>query len=400
MENLILPPWPQLNDTMRIALALVIAGLAGEGLTRFVRLPRVSGYALAGLLLGPLMFGWFGVQNIGSLRIVIDLALALSLFELGNRVDLHWFRTNPWIIPTSIAEAGLTFIGAFTVLRLLDATPGFAATVAAIAIGTSPAVVMRVAAELRAEGQVTQRLFVFTALNVLYSVVLSKLIVGGMHGAFRSDWTAAVFHPLYLLLGSLFMGAAIAVAFRLLRRGFDLSDDQAVAILFGLLLLSLSLLQAFMLPIMLAPLLAGVMLKNSDRRPLNWPRHFGSAGAVLIILLFVLTGATLTANEMAAGSLAALAVIAVRLLGKGVGVAIFGPISGLSFRQALALGLALTPMSAVAVLLVEDIRSLYPQFGAQVGVVVLTMAAVLQLVGPIGVQWALRFSKESNEREQ
>jgi len=99
MDNLILPVWPlPLNDTMRIALALVIAGLAGEGLNRFVRLPRVSGYALAGLLVGPLMLGWFGVHNIGFFRIVIDLALALLLFELGNRVDLHWLRVNPWIV--------------------------------------------------------------------------------------------------------------------------------------------------------------------------------------------------------------------------------------------------------------------------------------------------------------
>lgn len=401
MDHLILPVWPpQLTETMRIAAALVIAGLAGEGLARFVRLPRVCGYALAGLVLGPSMFGWFDVHDSDSLRIIIDLALALLLFELGTRVDLHWFRKNPWIIPASVAEAGLTFVGTFAVLRFLDTTPGFAATVAAIAIGTSPAVVMRGAAELRAEGQVTQRLFVFTALNVLYSVVLSKLIVGGMHGAFRNDWSAALFHPAYLLLGSLLMGGAIALAFRLLRRGFDLSDEQAVAILFGLLLLAISLLQTFALPTMLAPLLAGVMVKNSDRRPLLWPRHFGTAGGVLVILMFVLTGAVLSSKAMATAGLVALAVIAARVLGKSAGVVLFGPVGGLSVRQSVALALGLMPMSAVAFLLVEDIRDLYPEFGAQVGAVVLCMVAVLQLVGPIGVQWALRLSNESNERER
>ena len=401
MDNFFIPAWPiELNDTMRIAMALLIAGLAGEGLTRVVRLSRVTGYSLAGLLLGPLALAWFGAHNIGSFRIVIDLALALLLFELGNRVDLHWLRINPWILPASVAEAGLTFIGTFAVLRLLDATPGFAATVAAIAIGTSPTIIMRVTAELRTEGQVTQRLYVLTALNVLYSVVLSKLIVGGMHGAFRGDWSAAILHPLYLLFGSLFMGTAIAVAFRLLRRSFALSDEQAVVILFGLLLLAVALLQAFALPTMLAPLLAGVLVKNSDRRPLLWPRHFGSAGGVLVILLFVLTGSGVTVGAIYTGGVAALAVIAVRVLCKGVGVAIFGPVGGLSWRQVLALGVALMPMSAVAFLLVEDITKLYPDFGAQIGAVVFTMIAVLQLVGPIGVQWALRFANESTERER
>ena len=309
-------------------------------------------------------------------------------------------RTNPWIIPASMAEAGLTYLGAYLVLRLFDASPELAATVAAIAISTSPAVVMRVATELRSEGQVTQRLFVLTALNVLYSVVLSKLIVGYMHGAFRHDWSAALFHPSYLLLGSLLAAILIALAFRLLRRCFDLSDEQAVVILFGLFLLSMSLLQALLLPTMLAPLLAGVMVKKSDRRPLHWPRHFGTAGGVLVILLFVLTGANLTVDAVLTGGLAALAVIAVRLVGKSVGVGLFGPVSGLSVRQSLALGVALMPMSALAFLLVDDIRLLYPAFGAQVGGIIFSMVAIMQLLGPIGVQWALRLCNEFNEREQ
>jgi Kef-type K+ transport system membrane component KefB len=400
MDDLILPVWPShLSETMRIGLALVVAGLAGEGLARLVRLPRVTGYALAGLLLGPAVLGWFGAPDITSFRIFIDLALALVLFELGTRVDLKWFRTNPWIIPTSLAEAALTFIATYFVLRLLGSSPGFAETVGAIAIGTSPAVVTRVATELRAEGQVTQRLFIFTALNVLYSVVLSKIIMGGMHGAFRHDWTAAVLHPLYLLSGSLLAGALISSAFGLLRRCFELSDEQGVAILFGLLLVALSLLETFALPTMLAPLLAGVLVKNSDRRPLIWPRHFGSAGGVLVILLFVLTGTILTGKDMAAGGLVALAVIASRLFSKGAAVIVLGPIGGLTYKQSLALGMALMPMSAVAFVLVDDIHRLYPEFGAQVGVVVLSMVAVLQLIGPIGVQWALRFSNEANERE-
>lgn len=400
MNNLISSIWHlQLNDTMIFALALIIAGLIGEGLCRFARLPRVSGYSLAGLLLGPLVLGWFDTHNISYFRIVIDLALAMLLFELGNRVDLHWFKVNHWIIPASIIEAGLTFIGAFAVLRLFDATPGFAATVAAIAIGTSPAIVTLGVAELRAEGQITQRLFVFTALNVLYSVVLSKIIVGAMHGTFRGDWIAAVLHPVYLLSGSLLVGLAIAVIVRFLRRGFSLSDAQTVVILFGLLLLSITLLQAFALPTMLAPLLAGVIVKNSDRRPILWPQHFGSIGDVLVILLFVLTSASLTLPVVSATWLVALTVIAVRAIGKSAGMAIVGPASGISLRQSFTLGLALLPMSAVAFLLVDDIRNLYPEFGTKVGAVVFCMIALMQFLGPICVQWALRFSNESTERE-
>ena len=394
-----LPAWPlHFNETMHIAVALLVAGLVGEGLARFVRLPRISGYSLVGLLLGPFLLGWFGNQDLNAYRLIINLALALLLFELGIRVDLRWFRSNPWILAASFAEATIVFVGIFATLRYMGSSSGLSATVAAIAIGTSPAIVMRVTAELRADGHVTQRLLVHTALNVLYSLVLSKLIVGGMHGAFRNDWIAAVIHPMYLLFGSLLIGVAIAAAFRLLRRFFDLSDDQGVAILFGLLLLALSLLQMFNLPPMLTPLLAGVIIRNWDRRPHVWPRHFGTAGGVLVILLFVLTGISLTGQAIVLGGITALVLIAVRVAGKCAGVALFGSLSGLSLRQSLSLGIALMPMSGVAFLLAEDIRSLYPDFGEQVAAIVLCMVAVLQIFGPIAVQWALQTNKETKER--
>ena len=395
-ESAIWPAWPlHFNELMRLAVALLLAAVCGEGVARLVRLPRVTGYSLAGLLMGPTLLGWFGPEDLGNVRIAVDLALALLLFELGVRLDVRWFRANPWVLVSSVAEATLAFVLAYAVMRGMGYTNGLAATVGAIAIGTSPSVVMRVASELRAEGQVTQRLFVLCALNVAYSVVLSKLIVGGMHGVFRGDWLLGVLHPVYLLAGSLIVGAALALAFQLLRRAFDLSDEQGVVVLFGLLLLTLAVLDMLKLPSMLAPLIAGAIIKYGDPRPHLWPRHFGTAGGVLVIALFMLTGMTLTPELMAAGGITAVALLVARLVGKLGGVVLVGPVSGLSVRQFTALGFALLPMSGVAFLLTEDIRNIYPFFGSQLAPIVLSMMAMLELLGPIAVQLSLRKAGET-----
>lgn len=396
LESTIWPAWPlQGNDLMRLAVALLLAAVCGEAVARVLRLPRVTGYSLAGLLMGPALLGWFGPEDLNAVRIAIDLALALLLFELGVRLDVRWFRANPWVLVSSVSEAGLAFVLSYLLMRGMGYSNGLAATVGAIAIGTSPSVVMRVAAELRAEGQVTQRLFVLCALNVAYSVVLSKLIVGGMHGVFRGDWLLGVLHPVYLLAGSLIVGAALALTFQALRRAFDLSDEQGAVVLFGLLLLTLSLLDMLRLPGMLAPLIAGAIIKYRDPRPHLWPRHFGTAGGVLVIALFMLTGISLVPGQVAAGGVAALVLLVARVIGKSAGVVLLGPVSGLSFRQAAALGLTLAPMSGVAFLLTEDIRVMYPAFGAQLAPIVLSMVAVLELLGPIAVQWGLRIAGET-----
>jgi len=396
VESLIWPSWPlHGNDLMRLAVALLLAAVCGEGVARLMKLPRVTGYSLAGLLMGPALLDWFGPTDLDNVRIAIDLALALLLFELGVRLDVRWFRANPWVLVSSVAEAALVFLLTFATMRVFGHPNGLAATVAAIAIGTSPSVVMRVAAESKAEGQVTQRLFVLCALNVTYSIVLSKLIVGGMHGVFRGDWTLAVLHPIYLIAGSLFVGAVLAFAFRLLQRAFDLTDEQGVAVLFGLLLLTMSALAILKLPSMLAPLIAGAIIKFSDPRPHLWPRHFGTAGGVLVIALFMLTGTTLTPTLVLAGGLTAVALLLARLIGKLGGGMLVGAPSGLSLRQSVVLGLALLPMSGVAFLLAEDIRTIYPLFGSQLAPIVLSMLAILELLGPIAVQWSLRKAGET-----
>lgn len=400
VESAIWPAWPlHANELMRLAVALLLAAVCGEAVARLIRLPRVTGYSLAGLLMGPAVFDWFGPEDLGKVRLAVDLALALLLFELGVRLDVRWFRANPWVLLSSLAEAALAFVLTYATMRALGHPNGLAATVAAIAVGTSPSVVMRVAAECKAEGQVTQRLFVLCALNVAYSIVLSKLIVGGMHGVFRGDWLAAVLHPIYLIAGSALIGALLAVAFRVLRHAFDLTDEQGVIVLFGLLLLAMSALAVLKLPSMLAPLIAGAIIKYGDPRPHLWPRHFGTAGGVLVIALFMLTGMTLTPDLMAAGGITAVALLFARLIGKLGGVVLLGPVSGLSTRQSTALGLALLPVSGVAFLLTEDIRTIYPFFGSQLAPIVLSMLAMLELVGPIAVQWSLRKAGEARTGE-
>lgn len=236
-----------------------------------------------------------------------------------------------------------------------------------------------------------------TALNTAYAIIASKLIIGELHGAFKGDWVLAVLHPLYLVLGSFGMGAALAIAFKLLRRHFDFADEQGGVLLFALLLLTLAALEGLNLPSGLAPLVGGIMVKFIDPRPHLWPRYFGTAGAVLFVLLFVLTGAAVTWHDLIIGGGAAGALLLARGLAKGCGAVAFGPLSGLSLRQSLLVGLALSPMAALALLLVQDVRLIYPAFGNEAASVVLTLMVVLELSGAVAVQWALRQAGETRE---
>lgn len=205
------PAWPLTPDAIFWAgLALLAAGLCGELCFRAWRLPRISGYAVIGLIAGAAGFGVIDAQSATAARPLLDVALGLLLFELGSRLDLRWIRRNPWLILSSVAEATLTFALVLPVLLFLKVPLMVATVLAAIAMATSPAMVIQLKTELRAEGQVTQRLLTLTALNSMYAVVIEKLVSSWLHQEVYGNVYATILQPLYLLVGSLVLAYLLA----------------------------------------------------------------------------------------------------------------------------------------------------------------------------------------------
>ncbi|MFA7667391.1 MAG: cation:proton antiporter [Burkholderiaceae bacterium] len=394
-----LPAWPPSGSVVLwVSLTIVIAGLLGELAFRWLRLPRVVGYAGVGTLLSAFDLGIGGTQLNSSLRLIVDLAMALLLFEMGCRIPLRWLRTNPWLLATSLLESVLTFALVLATLLWLDVNLRLALPAAAIAIATSPAVVMRVASECNASGQVTERLIMLTGLNTFYAALASKFVVGWLHAEYYGNWVTSLAHPLYLLTGSAIVAALLAFAVAQLTRRLDLRNENSTLLLLGLILLALSVTKMANLSTLLVPLLAGLFLRNSTERPWIWPRHFGTAGGALVLMLFVVTGSVWSVHAITTGALLGLALIAARGLAKLVTTVVLASPSGISARQGVALGIAMTPMSGVALVLMSDLQTLYPEFAAGLTFIVFSAVAMLELIGPIAVYLALRTVREGSIR--
>jgi Kef-type K+ transport system membrane component KefB len=378
-------------------VALVAAGLCGELLWRAWRLPRITGYAVIGLIAGNAGFSVIDVSAAGLSRPLLDVALGLLLFELGSRLDLRWIRRNPYLILSSIAESTLTFGFVLIALMLCNVPTMQSVVIAAIAMATSPAMVIQLKTELRAEGQVTQRLLTLTALNSMYAVVVEKLAAGVLHQEIYGNTFATIVQPLYLLIGSLVLAFLLARACNLLYRRLNVNDEHSFVALFGLVLLAIAVAHLFKLSTILALLAAGIIVKNADERPQLWPAHFGSAGWLLTVILFALTLTAFEWGDIVLGGVAALALIAARFVGKLAGVLIFAKPSGLNWKQGAALGVSLTPMSALAYLLVDDMYVLYPDYDPKLRAIVLCSIVVLQVVAPFVVYRSLSAVGERRE---
>lgn len=390
-----LPDWPPVpGQLFWVAVLLLAAIVAGEAARRWLRLPRILGYVAVGAALGPQATGVVTLTTLAELRVLVEIAVGLLLFELGQRVDLGWLRRNPWLLATSVLEAGLSFGAVFALLTLLGARPVVASTAAVLAMLTSPAVVMTVVKDLRAQGQVTERLLLLTALNTAYAVVGCALVAGWVHLERGRDVLAMLAHPVYLVAGSVAAAALVALAARALLRLLGRRPVFQFAILVAIVLLTVAGAAALELSVPLALLALGIFSRALDRARHFVPLRFGETAMLFIVVLFALTGASLRFEGWGLAFATALGLVAARCAAKGVALLALARASALSVRNASLLNLGLTPMSGLALLLLQDLVRLDPRLGAEIMPSLMLAITLLAFLGPLATEFALRASGE------
>jgi Kef-type K+ transport system membrane component KefB len=376
---------------------LLLAGvLGGEIAKQAFFLPRITGWALAGLALGPEGFGLLDKALLRDLRVFSDISIGLILFELGHRIDLAWLKRSPRLALTSAAECAASAALIYWTLNHFFGVPALhAVAAAAIGVASSPAAVMRITADLGAEGQVTERTLLLVALNCSIAVLALMALVPWLHLEYQGGWRTILLHPLYLLGGSFLLGLVASAITLQLIEWLGKHREAQVLLLIALVLVTIGAAIALKLSVLLALLAYGALMRNLDRNHSLVAPDFGLTGQMFFLILFVLAGASLDLAAAGAGIAIGLAFIAARLAGKTAGVMAFIPGSGLKLRQGLLLAAALTPMSGLAVILLQDTESLFPEFGRALAGIVLPAVVLLEIAGPIVTQLALRWAGEA-----
>lgn len=391
-----LPQFPPALTQPILFGALLAAGLlAGEAARRYASLPRITGYALAGIVLGPQISGLLGPDALETARVLIDLSIGLIVFELGFRFDQAWLKRNRWLFVAALAESVLCFLAIHLALLYLGFQALHAASAAAIGTATSPAVVMLVAHDQRAEGQITERMLLFTAVNSIFGYVALTLLLPFLRLEHATTWALAVLHPIYLLVGSALAGFIACGVMLGLARWVGKREDRQFVLLVALVVLTVGVVRALNLSVMVALVMLGMLARNLDRRHVLMPLRAGHGGQLFFVILFVLTGASLEFGALATAGVAVGCFIVARFLGKAAAIYAFSRATGLRRRGAGLLSLALLPMSGLAVVMLHDVHSLVPGLREELGAIVLAAIAILELAGPVATQLALRRAGET-----
>ncbi len=312
MDLSFLPEWPPTWPTaVAVAVLALFAAAAGEVAVRWLRVPRLLGYLAAGALFGA---GGYVLQllkieqlPIRTMQFSMNFAAAIILFDVGQRVSFGWVRRNPALLAASVLESVLTFIAVYLVMQVFDIAPLAAALIAAISMSTSPAVVLAVTREMRSQGQVTERTLLLTALNSIYAVVVSTLLLGWARVHTRGVLDDYLLHPAYLIAGSLVL-AVIGARVFLLVVGFVGRDRAAqIMVMLAIVWIVFASAVALKLSALLALLACGAFVRAFDQQRLLARTDIGLASGVAIALFFALSAAVVDGRVLFAAWLPALA---------------------------------------------------------------------------------------------
>jgi Kef-type K+ transport system membrane component KefB len=395
-----LPAWPPEANSFTLFGLLLLAGLIGGRIAAHTRvLPSITGYIAIGFLLGPGVLGLLTDDALRDARIFVDISLGLVVFELGRRLDLQWARHDRWLLPSGIAESLLSFCAMFALLRYFDIAPLEAATAATVGVATAPAVVLLVAAEVKAEGPVTRRALWHVALNNIIAMLGVALLLPFIEARDSSSPWNPTARALWLVAGSFLLGCLAFWITRVIARLTGKSDAPQFILIVAMIVLTVGLAQTAHLSILLALLVFGVAARNLDPDHRLVDIRFGHAVRLVFVVLFVVTGATLRPDQFGSIAWIGLALVLVRLLGKAFALYVFARPARISTQQAATLSLALTPMAGLAIGMTQPIYDVAPEFGARLAAIVASGIAILHFIGPIATRYALVASGEGESTE-
>lgn len=410
-----------METLLSLAIAL-FAGLFLSRLAKLVKLPAVTAYLVAGILVGPYCLGALNIPGLGfnsmeqieSLSIISDVALGFIAFSIGNEFRLGQLKKigkQATVIGIVQACAATLLVDAALIaLSFIIPDNQFplpaAIVLGAIASATAPAATLMVVRQYKAKGPVTDMLLPVVALDDAVGLVLFAISFGIAKALILGSVSilSILVEPLIEVVLSLLLGSVMGFLISFFERFFhSRSKRLSLSVSFVILTVALSSLTFkvgevnFAFSPLLTCMMLGTMFCNTCDFSAELMDRLDRWTAPLFILFFVLSGAQLELSIFSEGFIVLIGIVYIifRSAGKYAGTAISASLMKCQPNITKYLGLTLLPQAGVALGMASKAHAL-GEIGMIVSNVTLFSVLVYELVGPFITKIALQKAREIN----
>ena len=403
---------------MGTLLTVSIALLAGLMMTRVfkpLKLPAVTAYLIAGVLIGPYCLGALGIENLGfnsheavaALTLVSEVALGFIAFSIGSEFRLEELKkTGKQAFVIGIVQAlvatlfvDIALLAVHLIMPDVLSVPQLL-TLGAIATATAPAATLMVVRQYKAKGPLTDLLLPIVALDdavglIVFAVSfgIAKSIVVG-----QADIVSIIVNPLVEIACSLALGAIMGWILTQIERLFNSNTNRLnLSIAFVFLTVALSMMEFHIGPVhisfssLLVCMMLGTIFCNICPLSEDLMERSEKWTSPLLAVFFVISGAELELNVFLDVSIVVIGIVYIvfRSLGKYFGTFISAKATKCAPQICKYLGITLLPQAGVALGMCTLAMALPDNQGALIRNITLFAVLIYELVGPLLTRNAL-----------
>lgn len=379
-----------------LSLAVMLfSGFLMTRLTKLAHLPNVTGYILAGVLIGPCVLNLIPETVQNGMDFVTDVALAFIAFGVGKYFKLERLRKNGRsVLILTVFESLIAALLVFLVMAFVFRLPiPFSLLLGAIGSATAPASTIMTIRQYKAKGQFVDILLQIVALDdavALLAFSVCAAIAQAMEGGSGISPKAVLLPILWNLLAL----AAGALAGFLLHKliGENRSSQHRLVLVTALLLSITGFCTALDISPLLACMVMGAVYINVSGNKKVFKQVNGFTPPIQL-LFFVLSGMRMDLTALKAAGLIGVVYFLVRIIGKYAGAWLGAVLGKASVPIRRYLGLALIPQAGVSIgLALLGQRILPAESGALLSTIILSSGVLYEMIGPACAKAAIFLS--------
>lgn len=402
-----------MNTLLSVSVAL-LAGLLMTRLFKPMKLPAVTAYLIAGVLVGPYCLGDLGIEGLGfgsssdvaRLSLVAEVALGFIAFSIGNEFRLEELKKTGRQAFTigifqALAALVLVDLALFAVYMIMPDKLSLpqVITLGAIATATAPAATLMVVRQYKADGPLTKLLLPIVALDDAVGLIMfaisfgiAKTLVSG-----SVDLFSILVNPFVEILCSLLLGAFMGWVLTNLEKLFNSNTNRLnLTIAFVFLTVSLSMIDFHVGRIhvsfssLLVCMMLGTVFCNICPLSHDLMERSDKWTSPLFALFFVISGAELEMSVFTDMAIVGIGVVYIvfRCIGKYFGSYASAKVTKCDSSICKYLGITLFPQAGVALGMCTTAMQL-GETGNLIRNITLFAVLIYEMVGPLMTRQAL-----------
>ncbi len=398
---------------MEILLSIAIALFAGLMMTRVIKplgLPAVTGYLVAGVLIGPYCLGLLGIEGIGfptmayveHFGLIADVALGFIAFSIGNEFRISQLkRIGKQAAVIAVFQALMATLCVDVALCVLSLLLGesvlpmsVAITLGAVATATAPAATLMVVRQYKAKGKLTDILLPIVALDDAVGLIVFAVSLGIAKGLQSDEINvfSILINPFLEIVASLLLGAVMGYIFSQVEKLFhSRSKRLSVSVMFVFFTVALTMLKFELGSVhlgfssLLSCMMLGTVFCNVCESSEELMDRVDRWTTPLFVLFFVISGAELELSVFAELAIVGIGVVYIlfRCLGKYFGAYASAKFMGCDESIVKYLGITLFPQAGVALGMSVTAMQLGSYEGGLIRNIILFSVLIYELVGPM-----------------